>query len=164
MSALRSAGVAVVAGCAAAGAASPAAHLPPPSGYHGVIVWPAGGPGGPTRVSFQTVWRADGAARAFPRADAGGGWTAAGRLDGDSLEWSLTRLEGDAGVTLRFVGAADAAGRVRGCGLVRGLSRAGSPASAFVLAPLGAPWPDSMEAPVARCRARAGSAASEPTA
>jgi hypothetical protein len=160
---LRAVTIAAATGCAAAGTPAPRQAAPPP-GYHGVIVWPAGGAAGPTRISFASVWRRDGEAWVFSRADAGDGWMAAGRLAGAELEWSLTRIAGDAGVTLRFAGDADAAGTARGCGVVRGFARTGSAAAAFALTPLASPWPDATDAPVARCRAPAGSPVSQPPA
>lgn len=148
---IRLAAALLAAGCTGAGP-SPA---PPPGGYHGVVVWAEGTGTRVQPVAFTPRWerRAAGADSilAFSRAPMADGWGASGRLRGDTLTWTLSRLVGDVGVSFAFQGVAGPDGRVSGC------ARPGRPASlsqvraAFALAPADRPAPDAADAPLAQC-------------
>ena len=143
------------AGCAPRPVPAPAPAPALPEGWHGVVVFFDRGETLPVR--FRAGWRRTPAgadtATAFAGAEAGGGWTAYGRLEEGSLVWGLARMAGDAGTTLEMAGAVEPDGRVRGCALPRrGFGPRPAPAAAFALAPLSAPAPVASDAPVERCR------------
>lgn len=158
-------------GCPAAPpAAAPALDAAPmrgerPGRYQGVVIQLSGGGAADTlRVSFAANWRrvAEGADSvwAFAAQPAGDGWSAYGRLQGDSLVWALTRRTGDAGTVREFAGPVAADGAVRGCARPprggRWTGGRGGGYGAFALAPAGEPFPAAAQVPVAACAAAAG--------
>ncbi|MBB4639388.1 hypothetical protein [Longimicrobium terrae] len=136
-----------------------------PGHYQGVVIQVSGGGAADTaRVSFAANWRrvADGADSvwAFTAQPAGGGWSAYGRRQGDSLVWALTRRAGDAGTVREFAGPVAANGTVRGCARPprggRWTGGRGGEYGAFALAPVGEPFPSVAQVPLAACAAAAG--------
>lgn len=143
-------GLLLAASCA--GAAAPA---PLPAGYHGVVVWAE--PGGPRvqAVAFTPRWerRPAGAdsVDAFSRVPLADGWGASGRMQGDTLVWILSRMQGDAGISVELAGTVRPDGSVTGCARPPRRPAEQSVSAAFALAPSDRPLPTAADAPLGPC-------------
>lgn len=147
----RALALAAVVGLGGCRAAPAPAATPMPAGYHGVVLWISGARVDTLTVAFDAPWSRVAAGVdtvwAFARQPAGSGWSAHGRMVGDSMVWGLSRMAGDAGSVREMAGVVESGGAVRGCARVRG-----GAGGAFALRPRGGPAPAAGDAPLAACR------------